>query len=287
MHPRLLPLLFSPSFHWRPFSPSIPDYFYPTFHYHNKTRAWKKKINSKRQRGQKPGFGRLIFIFSFLSSILLCLLFSFRSEKWKETCLFFQPVPHYGAFQVCSFVWGQPRAVHRPSGAAGWITQTDVNTSNGATDHSCKRPLPSVARTLHALISVAKQPMPRLNQQEQLPYRRHRREQYIQTCYHDTGQNVSLSADNQHAVRRLAAQSISTSLGLNVSRVTGVIFLSVKSLRSSSAFQTEATTRSVSELNVWPAIIHSQTIRVQMNELWSSRLAKYWISTSAGATMSM
>lgn len=113
------------------------------------------------------------------------------------------------------------------------------------------------------------------------------RKQYIQTCYHDTGQNVSLSADNQHAVRRLAAQSISTSLGLNVSRVTGVIFLSVKSLRSSSAFQTEATTRSVSELNVWPAIMHSQTIRVQMNELWSSRLAKYWISTSAGVTMSM
>lgn len=107
---------------------TIPDYFYPTFHYHNKTHAWKKKkkkINSKRQRGQKPGFGRLIFIFSFLSSILLCLLFSFRSEKWKETCLFFQPVPHYGAFQVCSFVWGRPR----PSGAAGWITQTDVNTS--------------------------------------------------------------------------------------------------------------------------------------------------------------
>ena len=92
-------------------------------HTHEKKK--KKKINSKRQRGQKPGFGRLIFIFSFLSSILLCLLFSFRSEKWKETCLFFQPVPHYGAFQVCSFVWGRPR----PSGAAGWITQTDVNTS--------------------------------------------------------------------------------------------------------------------------------------------------------------
>ena len=58
--------------------------------------------------------------------------------------------------------------------------------------------------------------MPRLNQQEQLLYRRHQREQYIQPCYHDTGQNVSLSADNQHAVRRLATQSISTSLRLNV-----------------------------------------------------------------------
>ena len=125
-------------------------------HTHEKKK--KKKINSKRQRGQKPGFGRLIFIFSFLSSILLCLLFSFRSEKWKETCLFFQPVPHYGAFQVCSFVWGRPQSRAQTQRSSRLDYPDWCQHFDRATNHSRKRPLPSAAWTLHALISVAKQP---------------------------------------------------------------------------------------------------------------------------------
>lgn len=247
----------------------------------------KKKDKLKETARPKTWIWEAYFHLFFLviHSFMFALFFSLR--EMERDMPFLSACASLWRFSGLLFCMGpaQSRAQAQRSSRVDypdWCQHFD-----GATDHSCKRPLPSVARTLHALISVAKQPMPRLNQQEQLPYRRHRREQYIQTCYHDTGQNVSLSADNQHAVRRLAAQSISTSLGLNVSRVTGVIFLSVKSLRSSSALQTEATTRSVSELNVWPAIIHSQTIRVQMNELWSSRLAKYWISTSAGVTMSM
>lgn len=127
---------------------SIPDYFYLTLHYHNKTRAWKKKINSKRQRGQEPGFERLIFIFPpCLYSFML--LFSFRSEKWKATCLFIHPVPHYGAFQVCSFVWGKPRAVHRRSeGQPVDYPEPRVKTSTEPPSAQRRTPLPSERWTL-------------------------------------------------------------------------------------------------------------------------------------------
>lgn len=135
---------------------SITYSLYPTFHYHNRKHAWKKKINSKRQRSQNPGFEGLIFIFlSCLLFFYVALFFSFRSQKWKETCLFFQPVPHYDAFQVCSFVWGQPRAMHMHSGAAGGLPRL---TSTLQQNHLPlqRTPLPSVPWMLYALISVAK-----------------------------------------------------------------------------------------------------------------------------------
>lgn len=53
-------------------------------------------INSKRQRGQRPRFEGLIFIFPpCLYSFML--LFSRRPEKWKATCLFIHP---------CASLWG-------------------------------------------------------------------------------------------------------------------------------------------------------------------------------------
>lgn len=141
-------LLFFSSFQWKNRCSSIPDYFYLTLHYHNKTHAWKKKINSKRQRGQEPGFERLIFIFPpCLYSFML--LFSFRSEKWKATCLFIHPVPHYGAFQVCSFVWGEPRAMHRRSeGQPVDYPEPRVKTSTEPPSARRRTPLPSERWTL-------------------------------------------------------------------------------------------------------------------------------------------
>lgn len=55
--------------------PCTPEYFYPAFHYHNKTHAWKKQINSKRQGSQKSGFGRLIFIFRSCLLVFYVALF--------------------------------------------------------------------------------------------------------------------------------------------------------------------------------------------------------------------
>lgn len=128
-----------------------------------------KTINSKRQRSQKPGFVRLIFIF------LSCpLFFSFRPEKWKETCLFFEPVPHYGAFQVCSFVWGQPRDVHKQSGAAGGLPIL------ASTPRQSHQPLGRRPCSMNATcFNKCSQSMPRINQQQQLLHRRHQRGQYI------------------------------------------------------------------------------------------------------------
>lgn len=174
------------------------------------------------------------------------LLFSFRSEKWKETCLFFQPVPHYGAFQVCSFVWGQPRAMHRHSGAAGGLPRL---TSTLQQNHQPLRqtPLPSVAWTLHALIRVAKEPYQDLTNRNSC-------------CTAHTSVNNTLRSLNQgtaimildrmfcypliigmqcdvqaHRASRLKLNAIR----IRPSEVIEAIFLALKNLRSSSAFEAE------------------------------------------------
>lgn len=86
--------------------------------------AWREKkteINSKRQRGQRPRFEGLIFIFPpCLYSFML--LFSRRPEKWKATCLFIRPCASLWGFSgpgLCMGVSPEPGS----SPSSHWITQ--------------------------------------------------------------------------------------------------------------------------------------------------------------------
>ncbi len=74
---------------------------------------------------------------------------------------------------------------------------------------------------------------------------------------------ISMQCDVQpHGASRLKLNAIQ----IRPSQVIEAIFLSVKSLRSSSAFETH----SVSLLNIWPVIIHPLTIHAEMNAVWST-----------------
>lgn len=97
-------------FHWKPLLSIFIQHFITII----KTMHKKDKLIEAGQ--PETWICEAYFHLSFLSSLLLCCSFLFRSEECKETCLFFQPAPHYGAFQVCSFVRGQPRDVHKHSG---------------------------------------------------------------------------------------------------------------------------------------------------------------------------
>lgn len=81
----------------------------------------KPEINSKRQRGQRPRFEGLIFIFPpCLYSFML--LFSRRPEKWKATCLFIRPCASLWGFSgpgLCMGVSPEPGS----GPASRWITQ--------------------------------------------------------------------------------------------------------------------------------------------------------------------
>lgn len=70
---------------------SIPDYFYPPLHYHNKTHAWKKdKLKETAQ--PKTWIWEAYFHLSFLSSVLLCCSFLFAQRNGKR---------HAFSFSLC------------------------------------------------------------------------------------------------------------------------------------------------------------------------------------------
>lgn len=135
---------------------SIPDYFYPTFHYHNKTHAWKKDKLKETAR-PKTGICEAYFHLSFLSSILLCCSFLVAQKNGKRHAFSFSRCLIMVLFRLCSFVWGRPRAAHKHSGAAGGLPglASSLRQNNQPLQRTL---LPSVAWTLHALISVAKAP---------------------------------------------------------------------------------------------------------------------------------
>lgn len=167
-------LLFFSPFHWNRCS-SIPDYFYPPLHYHNKTHAWKKdKLKETAQ--PKTWILEAYFHLSFLSSILLCCSFLFAQRNGKR---------HAFSFSLClimvlfrSFEWGQPAALHRHSGAAGGLPRL-TSTLRWSHQPLQQTPLPKCSMNVTCFNKCSQRAMPRLNQQQQLPYHRHQCGQYI------------------------------------------------------------------------------------------------------------
>lgn len=82
-----------PSHLFSPFQcrPSNPDYFYPAFHYHNKTHAWK--TDKLKETGQPEiWIWEAYFHLSFLSFTLLCCSFLFAQRNRKR---------HAFSFSLC------------------------------------------------------------------------------------------------------------------------------------------------------------------------------------------
>lgn len=113
-----------------------------------------KKINSKRQHSQKPGFERLIFI--FLSCPLFFYVALFFLLREMERDMPFLP--------ACASLWcfsglflcTRPAQSHaQASWSSRWITPAHVNKSTEPPPSTQARPSLS---TLHPLISVANEP---------------------------------------------------------------------------------------------------------------------------------
>lgn len=88
----------------------------------------EKKINSKRQHSQKPGFGRLIFIFlSCLLFFYVALFFSLR--EMERDMPFLSACASLWCFSGLFFCMGPAQSRAQAQRSSRWITQTHVNTS--------------------------------------------------------------------------------------------------------------------------------------------------------------
>lgn len=88
----------------------------------------EKKINSKRQHRQKPGFGRLIFIFlSCLLFFYVALFFSLR--EMERDMPFLSACASLWCFSGLFFCMGPAQSRAQAQRSSRWITQTHVNTS--------------------------------------------------------------------------------------------------------------------------------------------------------------
>lgn len=152
---------------------SIPDYFYPTFHYHNKTHAWKKdKLKETAQ--PKTWIWEAYFHLSFLSFILLCCSFLFAQRNGKRHASFslclimvlFRSALLYGVSpEPCTGIAERP--VDYPDSR-----QNFDRTTNHSSKHPCQV-------NVKCFNKGSQRAMPRLNMQEQLLYCTHQCEQYI------------------------------------------------------------------------------------------------------------
>lgn len=148
----------APPCHFSPLSirnrcSSIPDYFYPTFHYHNKTHAWTKdKLKETAQ--PKTWIWEAYFHLSFLSSILLFCSFLFTWKNWKR---------HAFSFSLCLImVLFRSAPLYKASlePCTGIAEQPEDYPDSLQQNHQPlqQMPQPSVPWMLHTIISVTKEP---------------------------------------------------------------------------------------------------------------------------------
>lgn len=132
---------------------SLPDYFYPTFHYHNKTHAWKKdKLKETAQ--PRTWIWEAYFHLSFLSFILLCCSFLFAQRNGKRHAFSFSQCLIMVLFRSALLYGVSPEPC---TGIAERLV--DYPDSRQTSTEPPTTPAYAPAKwTLNALISVAKEP---------------------------------------------------------------------------------------------------------------------------------
>lgn len=128
----------------------------------------EQKINSKRQRSQKPGFERLIFIF------LSCLLFFYAAlffllGKIERDMPFLSDCASLWCFSGLLFCIRPAQSHAQPWQSSQWITQTHVNTSTEPPTTPENAPA-KCTMNVTCFNKCSQRAMARLNQQEQLLY---------------------------------------------------------------------------------------------------------------------
>lgn len=151
-------LLFFSSFQWKNRCSSIPDYFYLTMHYHNKTRAWKKKKKDKLKETARPRtwIWEAYFHLSSLSLFFYVALF-FSLREMESDMPFHSPCASLWCFSGLLLCMGRAQSrAQAQRRAAGGLPGAPRQTFHRATKRSAANAPAKWA--LNALMSVAKEP---------------------------------------------------------------------------------------------------------------------------------
>lgn len=135
---------------------SIPDYFYLTLHYHNKTRAWKKKDKLKETARPRTWIWEAYFHLSSLSLFFYVALF-FSLREMESDMPFHSPCASLWCFSGLLLCMGRAQSrAQAQRRAAGGLPRAPRQNFHGATKRSSANA--PAKWTLNALMSVAKEP---------------------------------------------------------------------------------------------------------------------------------